>query len=361
MMQRRNPILFSDTVAMDVREVRVEGWERVLVAREGEYHCVVAVHSTALGTALGGTRLWRYDAESDALADALRLSRGMTYKNAMAGLAAGGGKSVILAPERIADREALFRTHGRCVEMLRGAYITAEDVGTSPADMDVVAKETRHVAGTSDGIGDPSPRTARGVFRAMQAAAAVRLGDAGLRGVRVALQGCGNVGAALATQLAEAGATLVVSDVDAAKAKHVAAGTGAQVVDPADIYDAEADVFAPCALGAILNAETVPRLRCAIVAGGANNQLREPADGARLAERGIVYVPDYVANAGGVIAGFGAMTGHPPAWGVARVDGIYDTVLEVLRRADESGILPHEAADMIAEARMAAAKAIPVS
>jgi leucine dehydrogenase len=341
--------------AMDVREVTVEGWERVLVAREGEYHCVVAIHSTALGTALGGTRLWRYDSEADALGDALRLSRGMTYKNAMAGLDAGGGKSVLLMPERLADREALFLAHGRCVEALGGVYTTAEDVGTSPADMDVVARETRHVAGTSDGTGDPSPRTARGVFRAIQAAAAHRLGSAELRGVRVALQGCGNVGAALAAQLAEAGATLVVSDVDAARAERVTGTLGGRAVAPDAIYDVEADVFAPCALGGILNAETIPRLPCAIVAGGANNQLREPADGARLAERGIVYVPDYVANAGGVITGFGELSGHPPEWGIARVDGIYDTVREVLRLADEGGILPHEAADRIAEARIAAA------
>ena len=340
---------------MDVREVPVEGWERVLVAREGEYHCVVAIHSTALGMALGGTRLWRYDSEADALGDALRLSRGMTYKNAMAGLDAGGGKSVLLMPERLADREALFRAHGRMVESLCGVYTTAEDVGTSPADMDLMAQETRFVAGTSDGTGDPSPRTARGVFRAIQAAAAHRLGSAELGGVRVALQGCGNVGAALAAQLAEAGASLVVSDVDASRAERVAGELGARAVAPEDIYDAEAEVFAPCALGGILNVETVPRLRCAIVAGGANNQLREPADGARLAARGIVYVPDYVANAGGVITGFGALSGRPPEWGTAHVDAIYDTVIEILRLADEGSILPHEAADRIAEARIAAA------
>jgi leucine dehydrogenase len=274
----------------------------------------------------------------------------------MAGLAAGGGKSVMLAPARIADREALFRAHGRMVESLGGVYTTAEDVGTSPADMDVVALETRHVAGTTDGTGDPSPRTARGVFRAMQAAAQHRLGRAGLDGVRVALQGCGNVGAALARQLAAVGAGLVVSDVDVSRAQALASALGARVVAPEEIYGVEAEVFAPCALGAILNAETIPRLRCAIVAGGANNQLADAAaDGARLAERGIVYVPDYVANAGGVITGFGELSGHPPEWGTARVDAIYDTVLEVLRRADSAGILPHQAADLIAEARIAAA------
>jgi leucine dehydrogenase len=221
--------------------------------------------------------------------------------------------------------------------------------------MDVVARETRYVAGTSDGIGDPSPHTARGVFRAIQAAAAHRLGSAELRGVRVGVQGCGSVGAALAAQLAEAGAELVVADVDGARAERVAAELGGRAVEPDAIYAVEAEVFAPCALGGILDAATIPRLRCAIVAGGANNQLRDPADGARLAERGIVYVPDFVANAGGVITGFGELNGHPPEWGTARMDGIYDTVLEVLRGADKAGILPHEAADRIAEARIASA------
>lgn len=342
---------------MDVREVAIEGWERVLVAREGEYHCIVAIHDTALGAALGGTRLWRYAAEQDALGDALRLARGMTYKNAMAGLDAGGGKSVMLAPARIADREALFRAHGRLVESLGGVYITAEDVGTSPADMDVVEMETRHVAGTTRGTGDPSPRTARGVFRAIQAAAKVRLGRDSLAGLRVALQGCGNVGAALARQLAEAGATLVLADVDPARAERVAAEVRGRAVSPEAIYDAEADVFSPNALGGILNEESIPRLRCSLVAGGANNQLREPADGARLAERGIVYAPDYVANAGGVITGFGELSGRPPEWATARIDAIYDTVLEVLAHADSAGILPHQAADLIAEARIAAARA----
>jgi leucine dehydrogenase len=342
---------------MDVRELEVEGWERVLVAREGEYHCVVAIHSTALGPALGGTRFWRYAAEHEALADALRLARGMTYKNAMAGLDVGGGKAVILAPGRITDREVLFRAHGRLLESLGGIYTTGEDVGTSPADMDVMAKETQYVAGTSDGIGDPSPRTARGVFRAMQAAALHRLGTSDLKGVRVALQGCGNVGASLAAQLAKAGAHLVVADVDSERSNRVAAEMGARVVDADCIYGEEADVFSPNALGGILNAETIPRLRCAIVAGGANNQLREPAaDGALLAERGIVYVPDYVANAGGVITGFAALSGRPKEWGVARVDAIYDTVLEILRRADAEGILPHLAADVLAEKRIAAAR-----
>lgn len=341
---------------MDVREVRVEGWERVLVGREGEYHGIIAIHSTALGTALGGTRLWRYPSEAEALEDALRLSRGMTYKNAMAGLDAGGGKSVILTPASVVDREALFRAHGRWVHSLGGEYITAEDVGTAPADMDVIAAETKFVAGTSARGGDPSPHTARGVFRAIQAAVRHRHGSAELRGMRVALQGCGNVGRFLALELARAGAELVVSDVDEARASSVAAQAGGRTVAPDAIHDVEADVFAPCALGGILDAYTIPRLRSGIVAGGANNQLRDGADGGRLAERDILYVPDYVANAGGVITGFAELNGHPAGWAASRVEAIHDTVLEVLRRAEEAGMLPHEAADRIAEDRIAAGR-----
>ena len=342
---------------MDVREVRVPGWERVLVARREGYHGIVAVHSTVLGTALGGTRLWRYASEAGALDDALRLSRGMTYKNALAGLDAGGGKSVILAPERIADRGALFRAHARVVDLLEGAYITAEDVGTTPADMDVMSTVTPHVAGLSSGLGDPSPHTARGVFRAVEAAVRHRSGADGVRGMRVAVQGCGNVGRWLVHALREAGASVVVADVDRDRAAGLAAEHGADVVEPDAIYDAEADVFAPCALGGILGAETIPRLRAGIVAGGANNQLRDAGeDGARLAARGILYVPDYVANAGGVITGFGDMNGWGPERCAARVDAIHDTVLDVLRRADAAGILPHEAADRMGEERLAAAR-----
>ncbi|HEX6038924.1 Leu/Phe/Val dehydrogenase [Longimicrobium sp.] len=341
---------------MDVREVQVPGWERVVVARDGEYHGIVAVHSTALGTALGGTRLWRYAAEADALDDALRLSRGMTYKNALAGLDAGGGKSVILAPARIDDRAALFRAHARVVDMLGGTYITAEDVGTTPADMDTMAAVTPHVAGVSSGIGDPSPHTARGVFRALQAAVAHRFGAGEVAGMTVAVQGTGNVGAWLVRLLREAGANVVVADVDADRAAAVAEEHGTRVVSADAIYDVEADVFAPCALGGILNVETISRLRASVVAGGANNQLRDADDGARLAARGIVYAPDYVANAGGVITGYGEMAGWTPAQCAARVDAIHDTVRDLLRRADTSGILPHEAADRMVEERLAAAK-----
>jgi leucine dehydrogenase len=339
---------------MDVREVAVPGWERVVEAREGAYHALIAIHSTVLGPAVGGTRLWRYASTDDALRDVLRLSRGMTYKSALAGLDAGGGKSVILAAAGIDDRASLFRAHGRAVQALGGAYVTADDVGTRAGDMDTVGLETDHVVGLSARSGDPSPRTARGVFRAIEAAVRHRFG-AEPRGMRVAVQGCGGVGRHLVAELRRAGAEVRVADVDAARAAAVAAEFGAMVVAADAIHAAEAEVFAPCALGAVLNAATIPSLRATIVAGGANNQLAAEEDGLRLAERGILYVPDYVANAGGVITGVSELRGRPADVAAARVDAIGDTVTRVLRRAEQDGVLPHVAADRLAEERLASA------
>ena len=245
------------------------------------YRGIVAIHSTRLGPALGGTRFWNYDSDEDAITDALRLSRGMTYKNAVAGLNLGGGKSVILGNNRTKNREAIFRAHGRLVESLGGKYITAEDVGTSTSDMAFVHMETNHVAGLAGKSGDPSPVTAHGVFRAIQASAKERWGSDDLTGKTVAIQGCGSVGRYLATELHEAGAKLIVTDIDPARANEVASATGATVVEPDAIYDVEADIFAPCALGGIINDDTVPRLNVEIVAGGANNQLLEQRHGNR--------------------------------------------------------------------------------
>lgn len=340
---------------MQLREIQVPGWERVVEAREGEYHALIALHSTALGPAVGGTRLWRYASPGDALYDVLRLSRGMTYKSALAGLDAGGGKAVILAPGRIEDRAALFRAHGRVVQALGGAYVTADDVGTRAGDMDWIGEETEHVVGLSARSGDPSPRTARGVFRAMEAAVRHHSGAEGVHGLRVAVQGCGGVGRSLAAELRRAGARVVVADVDEARAAAVAEETGAEVVGAEAIHAIDADVFAPCALGGVLNQGSIPELRAGIVAGGANNQLRAPEDGARLAERGILYVPDYVANAGGVITGVHELRGRPAAEAATAVEAIHDTTARVLRRAAEAGIPPHAAADQLAEERIAAA------
>ncbi|HEV2734284.1 MAG TPA: Glu/Leu/Phe/Val dehydrogenase dimerization domain-containing protein [Longimicrobiaceae bacterium] len=340
---------------MLIEEMRVPGYERVAYAEEPEagYRAIVAVHSTALGPAVGGTRLWRYGSRDEALTDALRLARGMTYKNALAGLPAGGGKAVILAPETVADRAALFRAHGRFVAAFGGSFSTGEDVGTGPDDMAYIAEETPHVGGLAHGLGDPSPHTARGVFRAMQAAVLHARGSTELAGLAVAVQGCGNVGRHLALLLRDAGARLVVADVDATRAEGVAAECGAAVVAPDAIYDAPADVFAPCALGGVLDDETIPRLLARVVCGGANNQLLEPRHGEMLAERGILYAPDYVANGGGVIAGVGDMRGDDPAVAAARVEAIHDTMLAVLRMAAERGITPERAADMLAEERLA--------
>jgi leucine dehydrogenase len=327
--------------------------ERVLFCRDPQagYRAVIAVHSTAAGPAAGGTRYWSYATEEEAVTDALRLSRGMTYKSAMAGLPLGGGKSVILRDGEPADREALFRAHGRVVESFGGRYMTGEDVGTSPADMAIVRRETKHVLGATE---DPSPYTARGVLRAMNAAALHRWGSEDLAGRTVAIQGCGNVGFHLAGELHAAGARLVVADVDAGRVRRTVEATGAKVVPPEEIFDVAADVFAPCALGGILNAGTIPRLRAEIVAGGANNQLLEEADGERLVARGILYAPDYVANAGGVVRGCGELLGWSDEAMQERIEAIYDATLEVLRLAGDQKVPPDVAADRLAEQRLAA-------
>jgi leucine dehydrogenase len=326
-------------------------YERVLLAEEpaAGYRAIVALHSSRLGPAVGGTRRWHYSSDDAALADALRLARGMSYKSAMAGLPMGGGKAVMLADGEPASRADLFRAHGRLVESLAGRYITAEDVGTSFEDMAFVRQETRYVAGLTD----PSPVTARGVVRALTAAARHRWGSEELSGRTVAIQGCGHVGAALARQLAAAGARLIVCDVDPARAEQCAAATGAAVVAPDAIHAVPADIHSPCALGATLDGDTIPRLRCAIVVGAANNQLGTPGDADRLAARGILYVPDYVANAGGVIDGARDICGWPPTRSRQAVEAIYDTTLDLLRAAERDGVTPVAAADRLAEARLA--------
>lgn len=326
-------------------------YERVLLAEEpaAGYRAIVALHSSRLGPAVGGTRRWRYASDEDALVDALRLARGMSYKNAMAGLPMGGGKSVILADGAVTSRSALFQAHGRLVESLAGRYVTAEDVGTSHEDMAIVRRETRWVAGLTD----PSPVTARGVLRAMMAAARHRWHSDDLAGRTVAIQGCGHVGASLAKQLAAVGAHIVLCDLDRARAEQCADACGGTVVPPDGVYDVAADIYAPCALGGTLNGETIPRLRGEIVVGAANNQLALPADADRLVARGILYVPDYVANAGGVIDGARDICGWPGERSRAAVEALYDTTLELLRTAERGGISPAVAADRLAEARLA--------
>ena len=338
---------------------RTEGFERVAVCRDpgAGYTGVIAVHSVTLGPAVGGTRLWSYPSLDEAIEDALRLSRGMTYKNAVAGLPFGGGKAVILGPPPSDPRarEALFRAHGRFLDELGGQFVTGEDVGTSPADMAIVAEETDHVAGLESGMGDPSPFTARGVFRAMEAAARLTWGG-GLDGRAVAIQGLGNVGMHLAEILDSEGATLVVTDIDWTRVEEAVRRFGARAVEPGEVVAVKADVLAPCALGGVLDDAGVERVTAAIVCGGANNQLARPEHGTRLAERGIVYVPDFVANAGGVISGSVDIAGWDRARMVAAVEAIAETTTEVLELARDSACAPHGAAERIAEKRLRAAR-----
>ncbi len=264
----------------------------------------IAIHSTQLGPAAGGLRMKPYASEEAALTDALRLSHGMTFKNAAAGLPLGGGKAVIMGDPATDKSDALLAAFGSAIAALRGRYWTAEDMGMSPADMAVIASATRFVAGLPDGefaSGDPSPVTAKGIFNAIRCTAKHRFGSADLSGRHVAVQGLGHVGWDLTAQLHAAGAKLTVADIDPARANEAAERFGAEVLDPTQIVTAKADILAPCAIGGILNPETIPLLQVKAVAGGANNQLATPADGDALQKRGILYAPDYVANAGGII------------------------------------------------------------
>ena len=332
------------------------GHEQLVICNDSSagYRGIIAVHSTTLGPALGGTRFWQYASDEEAIVDALRLARGMTYKNAVAGLNLGGGKSVIIGNNKTADREMIFRAHGRFVESLGGRYITAEDVGTSTADMDFVHMETKNVSGLAGRSGDPSPVTAHGVFRAIQASARERWGSDDLSTKTVSVQGAGHVGYYLAKELHEAGAKLVVTDIDVERVKQVVAEFGARSVAPEEIYGVQADIFAPCALGGIINDATIPQLTCEIVAGGANNVLLEERHGVVLEERGILYAPDYVANAGGVINVYSELAGWSSARAFRKADEIYDTILKVFAIAKHDNVPTYVAADRLAEQRIKA-------
>ena len=337
---------------LKITELNTPDYERVASCVDGDYRGFVAIHSTKLGPAVGGTRFWKYDTDEAAIQDLLRLARGMTYKNALAGLPLGGGKSIVLRPEGPFDREKIFRAHGRFVETFGGSYITAEDVGTNPDDIAIVRQETEHAAGLYGLSGDPSPFTARGVFRAMQAAAKHRWGSESLEGRTVAVQGGGNVGHNLASNLQKCGARLIVTDVDESKAERLVKEFDAAAVGPEEIYSVKADVYAPCALGGTINDQTIPQFKVELIVGGANNQLLEARHGDELQMRGILYAPDYAANAGGIINGCRELLGWEPSQSLAKVDEIYDTVLDILRTSEAEGIPTYKAADRLAERRM---------
>ena len=322
---------------------------------------IVAVHSTALGPAAGGTRRWTYANDDDALTDVLRLSRGMSYKNAVAGLKFGGGKAVILASDATPKSPELFRAFGRCVGSLGGKYVTAEDVGCSTDDMRYVREETEFVSGLpqseGDAGGDPSPWTALGCFQGIEAAAQARLGSDSVKGLRVAVQGVGHVGLNLCRLLHEAGAELVVADVNRDNLKMTTDELPATVVSPSELLFADVDVLAPCALGNILTSTTIPKIKAKIVAGAANNQLSTPADGLRLAERDILYAPDYVINAGGIISVEAEYYDEGSEDDVrADVGRIKDRLQDIFVQAKETGRPPHELADELARRLVAAAR-----
>ena len=328
--------------------------EQVVFGHDAEsgLHAIIAIHNTNRGPALGGCRMWPYASEAEALTDVLRLSRGMTYKSALAGLPLGGGKAVILGDPRKDKSEALFLAMGRLVDSLGGRYVTAEDVGISVDDVDTIARATRHVAGTrAGGAGDPSPSTAYGVLVGIRAAVAHRLGCNSLDGVRVAVQGVGHVGYHLCRYLDEAGAKLTVTDIDGKAVARAADEFGAEPVAPEVIYGVEGEVFAPCALGAVINDETLDQLQAPIVAGSANNQLAEPRHGVELMRRGVLYAPDYVINAGGVINISHEGPGYDKRAAVNHVARIHDTLREIFGRAEAAGTPTSEAADRLAEER----------
>ena len=355
---------------MDVLErIGRDGHEGVHLASDpaSGLQAIIAVHSTELGPALGGARFHPYASFDEALEDVLRLSRAMTYKAAAAGLALGGGKAVIVGDPEAVKTEALLEAYGRAVDALAGAYITAEDVGTTAHDMTVVRRTTEHVTGLpveSGGSGDPSPATAHGVVAAMRAVADRLWGRRDLTGRTVAIQGVGKVGRVLVELLTGEGCRLVVADVDSGAAAGAAAEHGASVVPAGEILQQECDVLAPCALGGVIDAATVPLLRCRAVVGSANNQLLEDADAERLGDAGILYAPDFVVNAGGIINISEEM--HPAGYDEARaltrvglIEQVTGTILDIAR---ERGITTLEAARVVAEERLARESGyVPVS
>ncbi|HET6917637.1 MAG TPA: Glu/Leu/Phe/Val dehydrogenase dimerization domain-containing protein [Acidimicrobiales bacterium] len=315
---------------------------------------IVAIHSTALGPALGGTRFYPYKSADDALIDVLRLAKGMTYKSALAGLDLGGGKAVIIGDPSTAKTEALLRVYARFVDSLGGRYLTAEDVGTTQADMDVIARETRCVTGVSPllgGSGDPSEATARGVYWAMRATASHLEGGQDIAGLNVVVSGVGKVGSALSRLLLADGAKVTVADVNTAAAERLAA-EGAGTVEPAEAHRTACDIFAPCALGAVLNRRSIPELRCRAVVGAANNQLETESDAVALTERGIIYVPDFVVNAGGVINIADELIGYHQERALDAVKRIGDTTSRILAAAEGGSKTTVEAAMEMAEARI---------
>lgn len=323
------------------------------INHETQLHAIIAIHNTNLGPALGGCRCVQYTSNDGAIFDAMRLAQGMSYKAAIAGLPTGGGKSVLIKPPEIRDREAYFESFGEFVEELGGRYITAVDSGTSVEDMDIIARKTQHVVSTSALTGDPSPQTALGVLKGIQAAVKHKLGRDDLEGIHVAIQGAGNVGYNLAKLLHDLGAQISVCSNKQVDVDRFVDEFGANGVSKDKIFEVHCDVFAPCALGGIITANSLAKMQAKIIAGAANNQLSDPTVNQVIQSKGILYAPDYVINAGGLIH----VTMMDPDKVQAKVNEIYDTLLEIFSRADEEQAATSFVAEEIAKERIAKAKA----
>ncbi|WP_257348005.1 branched-chain amino acid dehydrogenase [Pseudalkalibacillus decolorationis] len=332
-------------------------YEQMVVCQDKQsgLKAIICIHDTTLGPALGGTRMWTYETEDAAIEDALRLAKGMTYKNAAAGLNLGGGKTVIIGDPRKDKNEEMFRAFGRYIHGLNGRYITAEDVGTTVADMDLIRQETEFVTGVSPAFGssgNPSPVTAYGVYRGMKAAAKAAFGTDSLEGKVIAVQGVGNVAYNLCKHLHEEGAQLIVTDINKEAVQRAVEDFGAKAVDTNDIYSVDCDIYAPCALGATINDETIPQLKAKVIAGAANNQLKETTHGDQIHEMGIAYAPDYVINAGGVINVADELHGYNRERAMKKVELIYDNIARVFEISSRDNIPTYMAADRLAEERI---------
>ncbi|MGB0838236.1 MAG: Glu/Leu/Phe/Val family dehydrogenase [Flavobacteriaceae bacterium] len=321
---------------------------------------IIGIHNTVLGPALGGTRMWNYSSEAEALNDVLRLSRGMTFKSAVAGLNLGGGKAVIIGDAKTQKNDRLMRRFGRFVDSLSGNYITAEDVGMETRDMDVIREATKHVTGVSEslgGSGNPSPVTAYGVYQGMKAAAGYGIGNDDLKDKRILVQGVGHVGETLVSYLAEEGADILISDINESRVKELSQKYGATAIDNDRVFDQKMDIYAPCALGASLNTDSIKNLSAKVVAGAANNQLAdEHKHGLMLKDKGIFYAPDFVINAGGIINVYAEIAKYDRATIMSETKKIYNTTLSVFEKAELEGLTPHEAAFKIAEERINSSK-----
>ena len=354
----------SSTENPIISKMSTMGHEQVLFCNDSltGLKAIIAIHNTTLGPALGWTRMWSYSNEMEALNDVLRLSKGMTYKNSISGLNLGGGKAVIIGDSRSMKSEALFRRFGKFVESLAGNYITAEDVGISPSDMQWVNMETNYVAGLPGKSGDPSPVTAYGVYMGMKACAKVQFGSDSLAGKTIAVQGVGHVGEYLVKHLSAEQAKVIITDIHEETLLRVSKQYNAKVVAPDEIYDVPMDIYAPCAMGATINDDTLERLSCSIIAGAANNQLfDEKKHGLEVMNRGIIYAPDYTINAGGVINCFSELEGLSSEWAHVKAGEIYTTILNIIQRSKEENLPSYQIANQIAEERIEAVGIVKIN